>query len=175
MNQTNNESKVENIFREGSVTYKAIQILIENGPLTTQEIREIIGCYKPRIGNTLCQSPEIYFMGDTKCGVWYLEYQNQDARKRYCELCKETEKRLEITRKNQLKFNQPGTDSFIKSNLQGNEWHTTSEIWSLVESNVISGNIIDLRVRLSHLAENGDLSVKGKSPKFYKLNSNHSN
>lgn len=175
MNQSKNKSKVRSILRKNSINYKTVQALIENGPLTTQEVMRVTGYYNPRIGNTLCQSPEIYFMGNTRCGIWYLEYQNQDARERYCELCKEAEKRLENNRKNQLKLTYPNADSFILSKFEDGEEITAEKVWNSVKGNVVSGNIIDLRVRLSQLVENGDLSVKGKSPKIYKLNSNQSN
>jgi hypothetical protein len=70
MNQSKNESKVRSILRKNSINYKTVHALIENGPLTTQEVMRITGYYNSRISNTICKSPEIYFMGDTHRGVW---------------------------------------------------------------------------------------------------------
>lgn len=167
MIKSEDESKIVRVFRKGSVTYKAIENLIEKGPLTTNEVRELTGCYNSRIGNILCQSPEIYFMGSMRCGVWYLEYQVQEARERYCKLCKDSEKRKIERRRNQI-INLP-INTAIPSVLcvfKGvRDEHTAKDVWRNV-----GGNFIQVKSHLHALSKDGILRVRGKKPKVYRIN-----
>jgi hypothetical protein len=170
MNQSKNESKVRSILRKNSINYKTVHALIENGPLTTQEVMRITEYYNSRMSNTICKSPEIYFMGDTHRGVWYLEYQNQDAREKYYNICKEAEKRIEIKRKNQLivlpvNFEMPSILCVFQG--KGDE-HTAEDVWRNA-----GGNFIVIKSHLHSLAKARVLLVRGKKPKVYRINPEH--
>jgi hypothetical protein len=96
-----------------------------------------------------------------------LEYQNQDARERYYNICKEAEKRIEIKRKNQLivlpiNLEMPSVLCVFKG--KGDE-HTAEDVWRTV-----GGNFIGIKSHLHSLTKDRILLVRGKRPKVYRIN-----
>ena len=169
MRQTKDERpKVISIFHENGIRYKAMEALIENGPLTTEEIKEKINCYSHRIDSIFKQLSEVYFTGNTRCGVWNLEYQDLEARQRYHELRRESEKRKEERRRNQV-INLPVNPDMpsILCVFRGEEdEHTAKDVWKNV-----GGNFIEVKSHLHALSNAGVLFVRGERPKFYRKNS----
>jgi len=167
MKQSVDKPKVVNILHKNGITYKAIETLVERGPLTTNEIRDVTGCYKPTIGNIIRQSSEIYFMGNTCCGVWYLEYQVQEAKERYYELCKEFEKRKIERRKNQLIVLPINTEmpSVLCAFRDKRDEHTAKDVWRIV-----GGDYIEVKSHLHSLTKDSVLLVRGDRPKIYRIN-----
>jgi len=145
---------------------KAEHIVMVYGPLPISKIARIANYKGERPGRILGKSKNLFYTGNGRNGVWYLEHQVLGARDEYEKLLRLVETRIE-EREHEVAYIPPNTEihSFLSLFPTDKDVYTARQAWVIV-----GGHIVDVRNHLVSLERSGLLISKGKRPKVFRRN-----